>query len=457
MTEFSTEAQLSFSDSSLQSASRQLERELSTTISVETDRSVTDSIGNDGGGVGTTAAAAAGTQFSGADTLEESVELDQERNTMLSELLEATERSSGGGGGGGGVGDLLTLGSIAGMLSGTSLASLVTPASLGTLVTKASASVLVKGAVGATALITGGVMVKNLIQGDATASDIIKPLNNLGDLVTGPIPATELIETGVGLATFIAGGVSIASFVTGTSLTAMVSGVSLSSLVAGGTTIAGMVASAPATAIIAGVALTALVTAVSADFLIDGKIDLSDYAVMDESPMDFDTPQIESSALDKFSKRLREGPLIKDPSGTAAEATGGNPNREKPDAFGDVNRPGPNNVDGFSSGPSSSEIDDAYAEAASVDIPDYGERAPSYDEISPANVSSTSTGGNQSTGNTSSGTNQARDRTGGDTKVDYTANINADLSQIERKLNRDLRKFKQRIKKLENGVQGGRR
>jgi hypothetical protein len=427
MTEFSTEAELSFSDSSVKSASRQLERELSDiSITQEVDSSTTAGVGGQSGsGVATTATTAIGTKLSGVSgALEDTVGLDKERNTLLSGLLEATERGeANGGGGGGGVSSLLGLGSVASMMAGTSLTSLITPVSLGSLVTKVSAGVLVKSGLAVSTLITGGLIAKNLIEGKATLSDIINPLNSLGDLIAGPVPLPELIETGVGLGAFIAGGASIASFVTGTSISSLVAGSSIAALVAG----------APLAAIVGGVALTALVGTVAIDALVDGKIDIADRIV---------------GHVDRPDKG----------EDSVSDVAHGNPDRQYPDVYGDTDRPSSTNLDGYSTTPGldSNDIDEAYANTApEVDIPTGPPEDDSWTKESDPDWMKDDNNQPGSSGGTNNSTkmNQARDRTGGDTKVEHKPTYNVDLSSLERKLDGDLRDLKRRIEKLERGLQ----
>jgi hypothetical protein len=287
------------------------------------------------------------------------------------------------------------------------------------LVTKVSAGVLVKSGLAVSTLITGGLIAKNLIEGKATLSDIINPLNSLGDLIAGPVPLPELIETGVGLGAFIAGGASIASFVTGTSISSLVAGSSIAALVAG----------APLAAIVGGVALTALVGTVAIDALVDGKIDIADRIV---------------GHVDRPDKG----------EDTASDVTPGNPSREHPDVFGITDRPRAGNLDGVSTTPAltGSDIDDAYANAVpdqrKVHTPEYDTDAEySWQSDSESESDSSSGGGSQTD------SNQARDRTGGDTKVEHKPTYNVDLSSLERKLDSDLRQLKRRIEKLERGLQ----
>ncbi len=441
MTEFSTEAELSFSDRSLSRASRQLERELSgITISHETDTTA-GRIGNQQDGVSSTiASTAVGTKLSGVSgSLEETLELDQERNVLLSEVLEATERSAGGGGG---VSGLIGLGSMAGLLSGgVSLSSLITPVSLSALVSSVSLSALVTGGLAISTLITGGVMARNLIQGDVSPSDIITPLNTLGDLITGPLPLTDVIETGVGLGTFIAGGVSIASFVTGTSITSLLTGTSITSLVSGtgivslvsgvglgslvsGVSLASLVNPVTLTAIVGGVAITALVT---------GKIDIADYVGSDGAgsgsygPDEMRTsastpaaqqPYIDYDALEGFDEPTEEEVENFDPSTfSLGDIPGGEPIGE----FGE-------------SGSESTDSETTEGESG--------------DERGGEDKSRTRGGGTPTPG-TQSGTNRAREQSSRPAQITYSPTYNLEARDLERKMDQDLREIERRLDDLE--------
>lgn len=343
------------------------------------------------------------------DSMNELVEFAQERNVMLSEMLEATEREAASGdGGGGGMGmGLLAMGGLTGGLS-----SLLGTVSLGALVTSVSAGTLIKAVPAAATLITGTVMAKNLIEGDVKASDIIDPLNNLGDLVTGPLSLPDYVETGVGLGVFIAGGVSIASFLTGTSITAVLSGASITSLLSGAS-LSSMLGGSVAASSLVSTSAAALVPAaaivggtVYANQLIEGEVYIHDY--------------------------LKSGG-----SGAAGEGSGS--------TLAAMLGPGgefplPNEFSPQRVAPGDSAVgnDEELNQIQSNALENQG-----------------GNGSDQSSGSSSRGQsrgNSARERSR-DTSIEYSPTINTDLKSLERKVLSTIQSLEQDIRELEKQIQ----
>jgi len=393
MSEFSAEASLTFSDRSISRMSKQLEDGLNpVSVDLRTGGSgLSERIASSGGGVTETATTAIGTRLSGmTGSLDETLELDQERNTYLSEILEATERTAAGGGGGGSVvSSMITLGGVTSMLSGSSLSSMLGTASLSTLVSKVSLSKLLKGGASLATLITTGVMAKNLIEGKATLSDVIQPLNDLGDLMTGPVELPELIETGAGIATFVTGGVSIAKFIGQSVAASKLISLAGSSL-------------APASSLVA----TGTSFLLPAAALVTGTIAISKLIDMHGDP----------------------GPAYDDTSGSSWESEGAQEQREWAETVGG---PGGETLEpGEGLSPSATDRTQEI-------INQYDDSGPTAREMIPDS--------------SSSGGNKARESSR-PAELNYTSTINADLTSLERKIDQDLREFRRRIDQMERSL-----
>jgi len=382
----------------------------------------------DGGGGGGLASGLGGGALAGSMT--ESVDLATERNTILHDIRDYTERmamSSGDGGGGGLIDTLLPVGFFSALQGG--LGGLLGKTSLGALVTKVSLKSLLTRIPAFATLVTAADLGKDLVTGKLTKDDLVSAPIELGNLVTFGQLNSKAVEGAIGSVTLAVGTYQIGSIVagklSGSALGSYFGTTSMSGMlseVGGGSALSGLLGSVGIGAILTGLGAGAL-----AGLL--GTVAISE--VLSGGKVDFSLGPTETTTVD---------------SNTAGTSTPVGPTAEE--VLETVNS---------ESGGGDDELSHAELQQQAMENQTWSMNASVGNSDSSSNTStSNSTSSNNSSDSTSSTQssqetrqNRASEKSRQQPEVNYSPTFNVDLSKLERKFDRDLRKLQQQVDQLE--------
>jgi len=221
MTDFSTTASLfvELDQQSVKQARSDLQTTLSAdpvTVGANVDRPGSMLSGGRAGGVTTGVTEGLSESFTESTSLlQETAELDAERNTLLHDIRDYAERGamSGGGGGGGMMSSLLPIGVFSALKGG--LGTLLGKTSLGSLVTSVSLKSLITRVPAFATLVTAADLSKDLVTGTLTKDDLVSAPIELGNMLTFGMLDSSVIEGAIGTVTLGIGTYQIGSIIAG--------------------------------------------------------------------------------------------------------------------------------------------------------------------------------------------------------------------------------------------------
>jgi len=473
MSDFSTSASL-FVELDRQSA-KQARSELQSTLSADpvkveasVDRPGSMLSGGGAGGGGITSGVTEGLSESFTEStslLQETVELDTERNTLLHDIRDFAERGAmnSGDGGGGMMSSLLPIGIFSALKGG--LSSILGTTSLGSLVASVSLKSLITRVPAFATLVTAADLSKDLVTGKLTKDDIVSAPIELGDMLTFGKLNSKAIEGAIGTVTLAIGTYQIGSIIAGklggsalasyfgtTGMSTMLSGKLGGSALAsyfGTTSLSGMLAGVGGGSslgrLLGTVGMGTILTGLSAGALAGLLGTISITEILSGGKVNFNwggTDPENTTNVDRGAPGTATGWNLPGTSNFAKTFNENNPAD-----------------DGKTAREKFAEMSEAERQqAATGNLP--GSNTSTSNTTSSNNSSrSSSTSSTQSSQETRQ--NRASEKSRQQPEVNYSPTFNIDLSKLERKFDRDLRKLQQQVNQLEKQLDsisnGGRR
>lgn len=429
MTDFSTTVDVSPSAGSLRQTEQTIQDEIGS-LAVDVESGGIDATG---GGGGLSSGVAAGSLAGASDILDEEVQLATERNTLLGEIRDFSERAamSSGDGGGGMMDTVLSFGVLSGLKGG--LSSLLGTTALSSLVTSVSLKSLITRVPAFATLVTAASLTDDLVTGSLGPGDLVSSSIQLGEIMTFGLTGSDIIEGTVGAATLVAGTVQIASLVSGA-----LSGSALAGYL-GSTSIGSLLSGLSGGGSLSGLLGSIGVGSLLLPLGVGGAVGLAGF---------LGTVKLSNLLIDDFELTLTgtDNPQGETPSVPTGTVTPGGPTQSElmeminndPDS-GDTEELSPAELQERGMGANTSTY--SPFESSSPDTNTGGSTAT---QTNTTTSSSTSSGGRS---------NQARDSSRQQPEINHNPTYNVDLSKLERKMDRDLRKLRRKIEELEDTVE----
>jgi hypothetical protein len=457
MTDFSTTVDVRPSAGSLRRTEQTIQDEIgSLTVDVEPG-----GVDATGGGGGLSSGVAAGSLAGASDILDEEVQLASERNTLLGEIRDFSERAAmtGGdsGGGGGMMGSVLSFGALSALSGG--LSSLLGKTSLGSLVTSVSLKSLITRIPAFATLVTAADLGADLVTGKLTRDDIVSAPVELGNMVTFGQLNSSAIKGAIGTVTLAIGTYQIGSIIAGTlgssALAGYLGSTSIGGVLSGtlgSSALAGYLGSTSIGGVLSGTlgssALAGYLGSTSIGGVLSGTLGSSSLAgFLGSVGIGAILGGLGAGALAGLLGSVAISELITGGSVTyfgSGPAEGENPSvptgtARPPNAPGSPGTPTPAGVSG-------SYNPDLDGSTASEAITQYRNGTTTTNETSAASSNSTNST------SSSRRSNRARETSRQQPQITHKPTYNIDLSKLERKLDKDLRKLQQKVDDLESQI-----